>query len=192
MTPPGLPKKGGKVGKGLAIVVVLAVLAFVAIPSLRHTATRTYDKIFAKPHAIALAAASVRNHGICPAPILGQDNATLYWYTHPANGARESVTVTLAPSFTGSVTSVVFTPLIANPTTTLAGRPSPHPVAIKLIAEPSNTTTIIRLKDPPVLQSVSLSVPRATSITLQLLSSDAGSARSTCAETGVVFEGKNT
>jgi hypothetical protein len=188
---PAIPKRASKVGKGLGIVVVLAVAVFALVPPLRHEVTSKFDSIFSKPRAIALAGAPVaRHHGACATAVLGQDNATLYWYTRPANAGPQSVTVSLAPSFTGSVSSVVFTPLVANPTTTLTGA-SPHPVAIELISSPSGTTTVIHLKDPPVLQSVAVSVSRPTSITLKLLSSDPGAARSTCAETGIVFEGKN-
>jgi|GEM_PF-3878664 hypothetical protein len=191
ITPPGLPRKGGKLGKGLGIVVLLAVIVFAAVPSLRHTITNTFHNIVTKPQAVALAGAPVaRNHGFCPPPLLGQNNATLYWYTRPANAGPESVSVAVAPSFTGTISSVVFTPLVANPTTSLAG-PSPHPVVLRLVATPSDTVTTIRLKDPPVLQSVAVSLPAPRRITLKLLSSDAGAARNTCAETGIVFEGKN-
>ncbi len=192
LTPSSLPRRGSKVGKGLALVVVLAVIAFSAIPPLRHDVTSTYDRIFSKAHPIALAGAPTgRHHGACSAPVLGQDNATLYWYTRPASVAAQSVTVTVAPSFTGSVSSIVFTPLVANPSTTLAG-PSPHPVTLDVSSEPAGTSTVIQLKNPPVLQGVTVSISRPTSITLRLVSSDPGAARGTCAETGIVFEGKNS
>jgi len=192
ITPAGLPKKGGKLGKGLGVVVLLAVIIFAAVPSLRHSITNTFHNIVTKPQAVALGGAPVaRNHGFCPPPLLGQNNATLYWYTRPADAGPESVSVAVAPSFAGTISSVVFTPLVANPTTSLAG-PSPHPVVLRLIATPSDTVTTIRLKDPPVLQSVAVSLPAPRRITLKLLSSDAGAARNTCAETGIVFEGKSS
>ncbi len=192
ITPPGLPKRSSKLGKGALVVVVLAVIAFAAVPSLRHTVTNAFHNIVTKPKPIPLAGVPVsRNHGACQAAVLGQDNATLYWYTRPAVDGPESVTVSVAPSFTGSVSSIVFTPLVANPSTTLAG-PSPHPVVLRLFSAPAGTTAVIHLQNPPTLQSVAVSVAGPTSLTLKLVSSDPGAARTTCAETGIVFEGKSS
>jgi len=191
IAPAGLPRSGagGKIGKGVLVLVMVAVIAFAAVPSLRHKITNAFSNLVTKAQPLPLAGAPITTgYSRCGTTLIGPDNSTLYWYTGPRPDGPESVTIQVAPTFSGSLTQIVFTQLVANSSTTLVGV-TPYPRVLTLSSRPSGKTTNIVLQNMKV-QGIPVSVHNPTTLTLRLVASTSGAALSSCAELGIVFEGK--
>jgi hypothetical protein len=174
----------------LFVVLLLVVVVFSVDPSLRHMVSTWYseakDKLVPSYSKVAVEDASATGHGDCgPAQLQGND--TIYWYTRAAADGAQALTISIAPSFTGTITKIAFTPLTAPTNAPQSGQASPHPVQMVLSSKPAGPTAVINLADPPTFQQENIKVPRPSQVTLRLVTTDAGATAKTCAETGVVL-----
>jgi hypothetical protein len=135
---------------------------------------------------VPLEAATATGPGDCgPAQLATND--TVYWYTRAVSDGPESLTVTVAPSFTGTIARIAFTPLVAGPNAAPSGQASPNPEEMVLTSTPPGSATPVSLSNPPTFEQVKVQVPHPADIRLRLVSTDPGAAPTTCAETAVVF-----
>jgi len=180
---------GGKVGIGILVAIVAAVLVVALVPSLRHSVNNLKNSILGRYQNVPVATATATGFGSCTAPLISGNN-TVYWYTRAfSSAAPQMLTVTLPTSFTGDVNKIAFTPLVPSTGAPQAGQASPNPMQLVLTATPAGAAVAqpVNLQDPPKFQSVSVSVSKPATLQLQLAATDPGAAPGTCAETGIVF-----
>jgi hypothetical protein len=135
---------------------------------------------------VPLEAATATGPGDCgPAQLAAND--TVYWYTRALSDGPESLTVTVAPSFTGTIARIAFTPLVANSNAAPSGQASPNPEQMVLTSTPPGPAVPITLSDPPAFEQVKVKVAQPSEVRLRLVGTDPGAAPTTCAETAVVF-----
>ena len=174
----------------LVIAILLVVVVFAVVPSLRHTVSKWYTKaegVFVPTYAkVPLASVKVANPGDCGAAQL-QGNDTVYWYTRPGGGSSELLTMTIASSFTGTISKIAFTPLKPATHAPQAGQASPYPQQVVLSSTPAGAGTVINLNNPPSFQHENIKVVHPSEVSLRLVTTDQGAAAGTCAETGVVL-----
>ena len=174
----------------LLIALLLVVVVFAVVPSLRHTVSKWYTKaegVFVPTYAkVPLASVKVANPGDCGAAQL-QGNDTVYWYTRPGGGGSELLTMTIASSFTGTISKIAFTPLKPATHAPQAGQASPYPQQVVLSSTPAGAGTVINLNNPPSFQQENIKVVHPSEVSLRLVTTDQGAAAGTCAETGVVL-----
>ena len=139
----------------------------------------TYSKV-------PLASAKVASPGACGTAQM-QGNDTVYWYTRAGGGGSEVLTMTIASSFTGTISKIAFTPLKPATHAPQAGQASPYPQQIVLSSTPSGADTVINLNNPPSFQQETIKVVGPSEVSLRLVTIDPGAAAGTCAEMGVVL-----
>jgi hypothetical protein len=197
--PSGLPPKGHKLRSTVLIVLLVVVVVCIVDPSARHALVREEDRvrydIIPTYSAVPLERVVTTGNGACPAAGMA-NNDTIYWYTQPAGAEPERIVVTLAPTFTGTIGRIVFTPLVVSPSlqpggqTLPSGQASPAPLELRVSARPPGAVTTTSLDNPPKLQAISvdIKVAKPSEILIRALSTDPGGVANTCAETGVVLD----
>ncbi len=195
-TPQGMrmPRRGLGGGKSVLIILVVIVAAAAVVfgvPSIRNKVLNIKSSLTSRYQKVPVATATATGVGSCTAPLLTGNN-TVYWYTQPSGAATQVLTVNVAPSFTGSVSRIAFTPLKPSTRAPAAGAASPNPQQLLLTSTPASSLAAIplTLTDPPAFQVLGVTVTKPTQIQLHLAATDAGAASGTCAETGVVFYSK--
>ena len=174
----------------LVLAVLLVVVVFAVVPSLRHQVSKGYTKVegvFVPTYSkVPLAAAKVANAGDCgPAQLQGND--TVYWYTRAGGGGSELLTMTIASSFTGTISKIAFTPLQPATHAAQAGQASPYPQQVVLSSTPAGAATVINLNNPPAFQHENIQIVGPKAVNLRLVTTDPGAAAGTCAEMAVVL-----
>lgn len=189
--PTSMPRQPRRAGKAVLGLVVLAAIVVSVDPTLRNKAVSAahrvrYDLFPAYPK-VPLQAAVASGSGACgPAQLLHND--TVYWYTRSLSDSPQALSITVAPTFTGTVDRLAFTPLVPTNQAAPSGQASPNPQEVILTAQPPGTPrTPITLDNPPKFQQATVKVKRATEVRLRLVSTDPGAAPTTCAETAVVL-----
>ncbi len=174
----------------LLTALLLVVVVFALVPSLRHQVSKGYTQVegvFVPTYSkVPLASAKTTTPGGCGGAVL-QGNDTVYWYTQAGGGGSELLTVTIAPSFTGTISKIAFTPLKPATHAPQAGQASPYPQQIVLSSTPSGADTVINLNNPPSFQQETIKVVGPSEVSLRLVTTDPGAAAGTCAEMGVVL-----
>lgn len=176
----------GKLLTALLLVIVVSTV----VPSLRHQVSKGYTQVegvFVPTYSkVPLASAKTAGPGNCGSAVL-QGNDTVYWYTRAGGGGSELLTMTIASSFTGTISKIAFTPLKPATHAPQAGQASPYPQQIVLSSTPSGAATVINLNNPPSFQQESIKVVGPSEVSLRLVTTDPGAASGTCAEMGVVL-----
>lgn len=190
---PGGPGVGRIIARLFAALVVLAVVLFAAVPSLRHKITNAGNHIRNQVNPayipVPLQGGAAAGYGGCTNPQLAK-NSTVYWYTRSVSDGPQTLTLNVDPSFTAQIVRVAFTPLVADTSAAPSGHASPNPEELAVTTTPAGPTNHIFLANPPKFQVVRVSLTHPTQIQVQLLATDPGAAASTCAETGIVFYSK--
>lgn len=135
---------------------------------------------------VPLKSAVATGYGDCGPALLDNTNTTAYWYTRSTRDAPQTLTITISPSFTGTVGVIAFSALTAQQLP--SGEASPHPYMVRLISKPQGTIVPISLQDPPPkLLKITITAEHRAEIELQVINTDSGSGLNSCAETGVVL-----
>jgi hypothetical protein len=177
------------VTKVAAVVVIIAVVLFAAVPSLRRRVTREETTIRRAIHPnypkIPLQGATAAGGGACTAPGV-QDNSVVYWYTHPAGGPPQVLTVTVASGFKGNLEKVGVTPLPPAPGSGPSGGALPYPQQLELGGGTQPVKTLA-LPNPPKFRTFTVKVSHPRTLQLTATGTDPGAAANACAETAFIF-----
>jgi hypothetical protein len=135
----------GIVARLIALAVVLAVIAGVAVPSIRNNIRK---RLFPQYTPIAVKTTSTVGHGSCDDARISTDNSTIHWYTRGVDAKTDQVlTVNLAASasgpgvFTGKLVKIGITPVIPE-NQSASSQALPFPSKFQVTAEPANSLTI--------------------------------------------------
>ena len=193
--PPAGLRKTHKLRGGVLIVALVAVIVCAVDPPLRQRITNEANRIrydiVPSYQKVPLQSANATGYGSCT-PALLSGNDTVYWYTRAVIDGPEDLTIAVAPGFTGTITRIAFTPLVANASAAPSGQASPNPEEIILRSTPPSPPGTITLDNPPKFDQATVKVISPSVIRLQLVSTDPGAAPTTCAETGLVlYESKD-
>jgi hypothetical protein len=189
-TPAGASARPHRLRGKVVGIVLLVIVVFAVVPSLRHRAsnwyTSAYDQLVPSYSKVPVERVQASGSGDCGPPLL-QDNDTVYWYTRAASDGAQSLTISIVPSFTGTISKIAFTPLTTPTHPAQSGQASAHPQQIVLSTTPPGSDTVVNLNNPPSFQQENVHLVRPNEVMLRLVTTDPGAAPATCAETGLVL-----
>jgi len=172
------------------VAVVIIVILFAAVPSLRKHVTNEATSIRRSIHPnypkVALQSATAANVGSCPAPRL-KDNSTVYWNTHTSSGPVQVLTVTLAANFTGNLDKVGVTPMAPDPAPAATAAALPYPAQLSFRSGATPLLPTLVLANPPAFRSFTVKATHPRTIEVSALSTDPGAPANACAETALIF-----